>query len=422
MTKSSEVSGFYKMSPEDRLKFVRGFAGLSDDEVELLHKPDALSLGQANRMIENVIGTTWLPIGMATNFLINGRDYLVPMVTEEPSVVAAASNAAKIARAKGGFHTESTLPVMIGQIQLVDVENPMAAKEKIIRESGKILAKANEQDQVLVKLGGGAIGLDVRPIDSTIGPMIIIHLLVDVRDAMGANVINTMCESIAPMIEELIGGKVFLRIVSNLAVHRLARAKAVFLAEALGGAEVVDGILKAYAFAEADPFRCATHNKGAMNGVIAVASATANDTRALEAGAHTYASMDGVYKPLSHWSRTVDGDLMGDIELPVAVGIIGGATAVHPIAKICRKILRVQSARELGEVMAAVGLANNLAAMRALATEGIQRGHLKLHARNVAVTAGAAGELIDVVARRMIERGKINFDRAHAILEELEKK
>jgi len=311
---------------------------------------------------------------------------------------------------------------MIGQIQLVDVKNPPKAKEKILAEKERILAKANEQDPVLVKLGGGAVDLDARIIETFLGPMTIIHLLVDVRDAMGANVINTMCEAIAPMIEQLTGGRVFLRIVSNLATHRLARARATFSKEALGGEEVIEGILQAYAFAAADPYRCATHNKGVMNGIVAVALATSNDTRALEAGAHAYAAMDGAYKPLTSWERTADGDLLGRIELPVAVGVIGGATTVHPVAKVCRKILGVKSARELGEVMAAVGLAQNLAAMRALATEGIQRGHLKLHARNFAVTAGATGELIDIVAKRMVEEGKVSFDRAADILKELKKK
>jgi len=421
MSKTSELPGFYKLSPEERLKLVQEFAGLGDGEVELLRKTGALELEQADRMIENVIGTTELPIGVATNFRINGEDHLIPMAIEEPSVVAAASNAAKMARPRGGFHTESTPPVMIGQIQLVDVKNPSDAREKILAEKMQILAKANEQDPVLVKLGGGAVDLDVRIIETFLGPMTIIHLLVDVRDAMGANVINTMCEAIAPMIEKFTGGRVFLRIVSNLATHRLARAKATFSKEALGGEEVVDGILQAYAFARADPYRCATHNKGVMNGVIAVALATANDTRALEAGAHAYAAMDGAYKPLTHWERTSDGDLLGSIELPVAVGVIGGATAVHPVAKVCRKILGVQTARELGEVLAAVGLAQNLAAMRALATEGIQRGHLRLHARNVAVTAGATGELIDIVGKRMIEEGKVSFERASSILKELRK-
>jgi hydroxymethylglutaryl-CoA reductase len=421
MSKTSELPGFYKLSPGERLKLVQEFAGLSDDEVKLLQKTGSLELDQANRMIENVIGTTELPVGIATNFLINGKDYLIPMAIEEPSVVAAASNAAKMARQRGGFHTESTPPVMIGQIQLVDVKDFPSAKEKILAEKMQILAKANEQDQVLVKLGGGAVDLDARIIETFLGPMIIIHLLVDVRDAMGANVINTMCEAVAPVVEKLTGGRVFLRIVSNLATHRLARARATFSKEALGGEEVVDGILQAYAFARADPYRCATHNKGVMNGVIAVALATANDTRALEAGAHAYAAMDGEYKPLTHWEKTPNGDLLGKIELPVAVGIIGGATAVHPVAKVCRKILGVQTARELGEVLAAVGLAQNLAAMRALATEGIQRGHLKLHARNVAVTAGAKGELIDIVAKRMIEEGKVSFEKASSILKELQK-
>jgi hydroxymethylglutaryl-CoA reductase len=416
MRKISKLSGFYKLSPEKRLKIVRELAGLSKEEAELLRKTGALELKQANRMIENVIGTTELPLGIATNFLINNRDYLIPMAIEEPSVVAAASNAAKMVRPGGGFRTESTPPIMVGQIQLVDVKNPVEAREKILEAKERILAKANEQDPLLVKLGGGAKDIEVRVLTTHLGPMTIIHLLIDVRDAMGANVINTMCEAVAPLIEELTGGRVFLRIVSNLASYRLARAKAVFTKEALGGEEVIDGILQAYAFAAADPYRCATHNKGVMNGIIAVALATANDTRALEAGAHAYAAMGGAYKPLTHWERTVEGNLSGIIELPVAVGTIGGATATHPVAKICRKILGVQSARELGEVMATVGLAQNLAAMRALATVGIQAGHMRLHARNIAVMAGAKGELIDKVAARLVEDRKIRVDRAKEIL------
>ena len=422
MRKTSELSGFYKLSPGERLKIVREYAGLSEEEAELLCRTGALELEQANRMIENVIGTTELPLGMATNFLINGRDYLIPMAIEEPSVVAAASNAAKMVRERGGFNTESTPPIMIGQIQLVDVKNPTEAREKILEAKEQILEMANEQDPVLVKLGGGAKDVEVRVLTTNLGPMTIIHLLVDVRDAMGANVINTMCEAVAPFIEELTRGRVFLRIVSNLATYRLAKARAVFAKEALGGGEVVDGVIQAYAFAAADPYRCATHNKGVMNGVIAVALATSNDTRALESGAHAYAAIGGSYKPLTRWERTADGDLLGRIELPVAVGTIGGATAVHPIAKICRKILGVQSARELGEIMAAVGLAQNLAAMRALATDGIQRGHMKLHARNIAVMAGAEGELIDIVARKMVMEKKIRLDRAVEILRELKSK
>lgn len=422
MRKTSELSGFYKLSPGERLKIVREYAELSEEEAELLCRTGALELEQANRMIENVIGTTELPLGMATNFLINGRNYLIPMAIEEPSVVAAASNAAKMVRERGGFNTESTPPIMIGQIQLVDVKNPTEAREKILEAKEQILEMANEQDPVLVKLGGGAKDVEVRVLTTNLGPMTIIHLLVDVRDAMGANVVNTMCEAVAPFIEELTRGRVFLRIVSNLATYRLAKARAVFAKEALGGGEVVDGVIQAYAFAAADPYRCATHNKGVMNGVIAVALATANDTRALESGAHAYAAIGGSYKPLTRWERTADGDLLGRIELPVAVGTIGGATAVHPIAKICRKILGVQSARELGEIMAAVGLAQNLAAMRALATDGIQRGHMKLHARNIAVMAGAEGELIDIVARKMVMEKKIRLDRAVEILRELKSK
>jgi len=419
MRKTSELSGFYKLSPGERLKIVREYAELSEEEAELLCRTGALELEQANRMIENVIGTTELPLGMATNFLINGRNYLIPMAIEEPSVVAAASNAAKMVRERGGFNTESTPPIMIGQIQLVDVKNPTEAREKILEAKEQILEMANEQDPVLVKLGGGAKDVEVRVLTTNLGPMTIIHLLVDVRDAMGANVVNTMCEAVAPFIEELTRGRVFLRIVSHLATYRLAQARAVFAKEALGGEEVVDGVLQAYAFAAADPYRCATHNKGVMNGIIAVSLATANDTRALESGAHAYAAIGGSYKPLTRWERTADGDLLGRIELPVAVGTIGGATAVHPIAKICRKILGVQSARELGEIMAAVGLAQNLAAMRALATDGIQRGHMKLHARNIAVMAGAEGELIDIVARKMVMEKKIRLDRAKEILQEL---
>jgi len=419
MHKTSELPGFYKLSPEKRLKIVKEFAKLSDEEAGLLRRTGALGLEQANRMIENVIGTTELPIGIATNFRINGKDYLIPMAIEEPSVVAAASNAAKMARARGGFRTDSTLPIMIGQIQLVDVKDPPEAKEKIIENREKILAKANEQDPVLVKLGGGARGLEVRVLEAQTGPMVVVHLLVDVRDAMGANVVNTMCEGVAPLIEELTGGRVCLRIVSNLADRRLARAEAVFAKEALGGEEVVDGILQAYAFAAADPYRCATHNKGVMNGIDAVALATANDTRALESGAHAYATRTNRYRPLTTWQKTRGGDLLGKIELPIAVGTIGGATAVHPVAKICRKILGVQSARELGEVMAAVGLAQNLAALRALATAGIQAGHMKLHARNIAAMAGAKGELVDRVAARLIEERKIRVDRAKEILGEL---
>jgi hydroxymethylglutaryl-CoA reductase len=421
MKKTSQISGFYKLSLAERLKMVQDFAGLSDEEVEVIRKTGALELELADRMIENVVGTTELPLGIAVNFLINGRDYLIPMALEEPSVVAAASNAAKMARAKGGFRTSSTEPIMIGQIQLTNLKDPPEAKEVILSNKEKIIQIANEQDPILVKLGGGARDLEVRVIDTLTGPMVITHLLVDTKDAMGANVINTMAEAVAPFIERITGGRVYLRIVSNLAALRLARAEAIFAKEAVGGEEVVDGIIQAYAFAAADPYRCATHNKGIMNGVIAIALATGNDTRALESGAHSYAAMKGGYRPLTSWEKTSEGDLLGKIELPVAVGIIGGATASNPVARICLKILGVKTARELGEIMAAVGLAQNLAAIRALAAEGIQRGHMSLHARNIAIMAGAKGELIDEIAEQLVRERKVRFDRAKELLEKLMK-
>jgi hydroxymethylglutaryl-CoA reductase len=419
LEKTSRIAGFYKMSLEERLRIVAEFAGLTEEECALLRNTGSLELNLADRMIENVVGVMHIPLGIALNFLINGRDYMVPMAIEEPSVVAAASNAAKIARVKGGFQASTTPPIMIGQIQLVKVPDPHGAKYTILTHKDEILSKANEQDPVLVKLGGGAKDLEVRVIESDLGPMVITHLLVDVRDAMGANAVNTMAEAIAPLIEKLTGGKVYLRIVSNLAVYRLARAKAVFDKESLGGEEVVEGILYAYHFAKSDPFRCATHNKGIMNGIIAVALATGNDTRALEAGAHAYAARTGKYQPLTTWEVNSDGDLVGTIELPLAVGIVGGATRSNPIAKVCLKILGVKSACELAEVMASVGLAQNLAALKALATEGIQRGHMKLHARNIAIMAGATGELIDEVAEKMVEERVIRIDRAKEILQKL---
>ena len=419
MAKTSRIPGFYKLSLEERLEKVKEFADLTEEEANLIRTTGTLGLQQADRMIENVIGTTELPLGIATNFLINGKDYLIPMAIEEPSVVAAASNAAKMARVKGGFQTESTEPIMIGQVQLVDVKDPFKAKEAILSNKEGILKIANEQDPILVKLGGGAKDIEVRVLDTQAGPMVITHLLVDTKDAMGANVVNTMVEAVAPLIERVTGGKVYLRIVSNLASYRLARAKAVFAKEALGGEEVVDGIVKAYAFAAADPYRCATNNKGIMNGVVAIAQATGNDTRALESGAHSYAMITGKYQPLATWEKDENGDLVGRIELPVAVGIVGGATGVHPIAKVSRKILGVKTARELGEIMAAVGMAQNLAAIRAEVTEGIQRGHMALHARNIAIMAGAKGELIDRIVEILVKEKKIRLDRAKELVREL---
>jgi hydroxymethylglutaryl-CoA reductase len=422
MPKTSDLKGFYKLNPSERLNLVKEFANLTDDEARALGSTGALPMEQANRMIENVVGVMPVTLGIAVNFLINGKDYLIPMAIEEPSVVAAASNAAKIARTRGGFTTSSTGPVMIGQIQLVGVKDPHGSRMTVLAAKGDLLKKANDQDPVLVSNGGGARDLEVKVLDTQVGPMVITELLVDCRDAMGANAVNTMTEAVAPMIESITGGRVYLRIISNLATKRLMRARAIFDKEALGGEEVVDGVVAAYAFAASDPFRCATHNKGIMNGVTAVVLATGNDTRAVEAGAHAYASISGRYKPLSTWEKNSNGDLVGCVELPVAVGLIGGATAVHPIAKVTKKILGIRTATELGEVIAAVGLAQNLAALRALATEGIQRGHMRLHARNVAAMAGATGDLIDKVADAMVKEKKVRIDRAKEILEELGKK
>ncbi len=427
--RSSEVPGFYRRSTAERRAFVQRWAGLSDEELRALEFPPGVDAGVVERMIENVVGVMSVPLGIATNFRINGREYLVPMAIEEPSVVAAASNAAKVARAAGGFSAQSTAPVMIGQVQLVGVPDPAAARLRILDRRDELLAAANAKDPVLVKFGGGAKELEVRLVASARGPMLVVHLLVDARDAGGMNAVNTMCEALAPELARLAGGRAVLRIISNLAIHRLARAHATFRADQLAtptatGAEVVEGILDAYAFAAADPFRCATHNKGIMNGVSAVVLASGNDFRAVESGAHTYAAWqaagDGtVVRPLTTYEKDRDGNLVGSIELPVPVGLVGGATAVHPTARAVVKILGVRSARELGELLAAVGLAQNFAALRALATEGIQRGHMELHARNYAASAGARPDEVDRVVERLVREGPIRLDRAKEILEEL---
>ncbi len=418
MKKSSEVSGFYKLPIKERAQFVKEFAGLTDQEATMFEASGPLPFDIANRMIENVIGIMPVPLAVAVNFLVNGRDMLVPMAIEEPSVVAAASNAAKIARARGGFLATSTDPIMIGQIQVVDVKDTQRARFEILAQKDRILKRANDQDPVLVSLGGGARDLQVRVIDTFLGKMVIAEILVDCRDAMGANAVNTMAEAVAPVVEEISGGHVYLRIISNLAVNRLARAKAIFDRQQLGGEEVVDGIIDAYAFALADPFRCATHNKGIMNGVTAVVLATGNDTRAVEAGAHAYAARTGHYTSLTTWEKNVEGNLVGTIEMPMAVGIVGGATASNPMARLSLKILGIKTAKELAEIIASVGLAQNLAALRALASEGIQRGHMGLHARNVAISVGATGELIDVISAQMVAEKRIRIDRAKELLEQ----
>jgi hydroxymethylglutaryl-CoA reductase len=422
MAKSSVISGFYKLSLKERLAIIKDFAGLTDEEIRLLESTGSLPLHLVDHMVENVIGVFPEPLGVGVNFQVNGKDYIIPMATEEPSVIAAASYAAKMVRDGGGFHTSSTAPVMIGQIQLVKIKDAKVARKQVLDAKAQILKKANDQDPVLNSFGGGAKDMDAKIIDTTMGKMVIVELYVDCRDAMGANAVNTMAETVAPMIEELTGGHVYLRIISNLATKRLAKAWCTVPKEALGGEAVVDGIAYASAFAAADPYRAATHNKGAMNGIIAVVLATGNDHRAIEAGAHAYAALNGPYTSISKWTKNKNGDLEGVIELPMAVGLIGGAVKTHPIARIAMKILGVKSANEFAEVLAAVGLAQNLGALRALSNEGIQRGHMNLHARNIAITAGAKDDLVDKVAERMVKERKVRVDRAKEILEELTKK
>lgn len=419
MVKSSVISGFYKLSPKDRLIFLKQFADLSETDCSLLQNTGSLPLELADHMIENVVGAMPLPFGIAVNFQINKHDYLIPMVIEEPSVVAAASYAAKMIREGDGFHTSSTPPVMIGQIQVVGAGDPEAGKVQVLAAKQDILRKANEQDPLLAKVGGGAKDVEARVIQTKVGPMLIVELDVDCRDAMGANAVNTMCEAVAPMVEELTGGRVYLRIITNLATKRLARAWCTVPKESVGGEEVVDGVVNASAFAAADPFRAATHNKGIMNGIIAVILATGNDHRAIEAGAHAYAALNGSYTSLSTWDKDANGNLVGSLELPMAVGLIGGAVKTHPIAKIAVKILGVKTANEFGEVCAAVGLAQNLGALRALASEGIQRGHMSLHARNIAMAAGVPEDMLDKVVERMVKERVIRMDRARELMKEL---
>ncbi len=422
---SSRIPGLYQLPPAERIQRVGHVAGLADEDLRQLASESGLTLEQADRMIENVVAVHGLPLGIATNMQVNGRDVLIPMVIEEPSVVAGLSFAAKLVREGGGFRADANPPHMIGQIQLLDVPNTAKAHDRILVAKDSLLTQANASDPVLVRLGGGAQDIEVRVLrETSAGPMLVVHLIYDVRDAMGANAVNTACERLAPELERLSGGRVGLRILSNLADRRLARAHcrvpaSALAMEGLSPDEGVQRILEAYAFAEADPYRATTHNKGIMNGIDAVALATGNDWRALEAGAHAYAARDGRYRPLSRWWRSDEGDLKGFIELPLAAGIVGGATRVHPTALLSLTILGVETAQELAQVMAAVGLAQNLAALRALAMEGIQRGHMRLHARQVAMAAGATGEIVERVAQRMVEENVVRSDRAAEILLEL---
>jgi hydroxymethylglutaryl-CoA reductase len=420
LVKDSRIPGFYKLSREDRVKKLKEITGLSDEDLDPLANPGEVDMGVLDHMIENVVGSMTLPLGIATNFLINEKDYLIPMAIEEPSVVAAASNAARMTREHGGFTATDTGPNMIAQIQVVNVLNPEDAKTKIMEAKEDLLAFANEQDPILVRFGGGARNLRVRIFDSKVGVMLVTELIVDTRDAMGANAVNTMAEALAPRIEKITGGRVILRILSNLAEFRLVRVRAIFDKEMLGGAEVVNDIIAAWAFAEADPYRCSTHNKGIMNGIDAVVIATGNDFRAIEAGAHSYAAMNG-YSSLTKYESSPEGHLVGSIEIPMAVGLVGGATKVHPVARASVKILGVETATELGHVIASVGLAQNLAALRALVSEGIQKGHMALHARNVAATAGARGDQVDVIAEKMVKEKNVKVERAKELLEQLKK-
>jgi hydroxymethylglutaryl-CoA reductase len=414
---------FYEMSRKERLAYLKNRAKLSDGDIDAILSP--LSFGAANQMIENAIGTISIPIGIATNFVINGQERLIPMAIEEPSVIAAASKAAGIAKKTGGFTAEAERSLMIGQIQVVSVPDPVSAKRKILdgRNKSDLLAVANSKGRSV-----SALDISVREMQDSspnkMGHMMVVELVADTKDAMGANAINTMCEAIAPKIQELAGegSNVVLKILSNYATRRLARCKAVFAKDDLGGGEVVKRILYAYALAYSDTYRAVTHNKGIMNGIDAVALATGQDFRAIEAGAHAYASRDGTYRSLTRWQMTEDGDLAGEIELPLAVGIVGGIVSVNPMAKVALKIMGVKNASELAMAMAATGLAQNLAAIRALASEGIQKGHMALHARNIAVMAGAKGKQVELVSRRIASEGAVTVSRAKEVLSALRKK
>ncbi|MDV7087210.1 hydroxymethylglutaryl-CoA reductase, degradative [Rhodococcus sp. IEGM 248] len=420
MPVNSRIPGLKDSSAQQRRKVVAERTGLSDLDVAVFDPGQGLGVEQADHMIENVVGVMGIPVGVATNFTVNGRDYLVPMATEEPSVVAAASNAARMARVHGGFHTSSTDPVMQAQIQILDCPDPEAARLRVLEARTEIIELANAQDPMLVRFGGGARDLTVRLVPTRTGVHVVAHIHVDVRDAMGANAVNTMAEAIAPRLAEISGGRTLLRILTNKADLRITRTRAVFDKELLGGDEVVDDIVHASALAESDPYRAATHNKGIMNGITAAVLATGNDTRAVEAGCHSHAiAADGGYTALSHFEKTWDGHLSGTLEVPMAVGLVGGATKVHPVAQAAVKMLGVSTASELADVIAAVGLAQNLGACRALAAEGIQRGHMSLHARTIAASAGATGDELDVVVKRIIDDQRIRVEHAEKVLADL---
>ena len=416
---NARLAGFHKLTPAERAAQVAARAGLGDEVATHYAEAAGAQLALADRLIENAVSTMNLPLGIATNLLVDGRDVLVPMATEESSVIAAVCNAAKRCRASGGFTTAMSGNEMIAQIQQLGMPDPAQIRLKVLERRSDIEAICDAADPVLLELGGGFRDLEVRVIETAEGPMVITHLIVDTRDAMGANAVNTMAEAVAPRLAEWTGARTHLRILSNLADRRRVRARAVWPLAEIGGGEVRDGILSAYRFAEADPYRAATHNKGIMNGISAVVLATGNDTRAVEAGAHAYAARDGRYRSLSRWETDAEGNLVGVLELPLAVGLVGGATRLHPTAQQNLKVLGVGTAEGLARIIGAVGLAQNFAALRALATTGIQKGHMALHAQNVALMAGALGEEVDALAAALVERGEVRQDVAERLLREL---
>lgn len=415
----TRFKGFYRLSPEERLDNVAEHSGLSGEEKAIIRGEKGFSVQTADQMVENVIGYMPIPLGVAANFKVDGRDIFVPMATEEPSVIAAASNAARLAYDTGGFTTSFSGPIMIGQVHVTQLSHPYAAMAKIYENKEAILNKCNQQDPTLISLGGGALDLEVRVVKTLSEKVLVIHLFVDTRDAMGANAVNTMNEAVAPLIEKITGGKVVLRILSNLADKRIARARAVFESPFGNDKEMLHRFISAYELAAADPYRAATHNKGIMNGVSAVVLATGNDTRAVEAGAHAYAAKFGRYTTLTHYELGENRTIIGTIELPLAVGLVGGATKSHPVARTAIKMLGVKTSRELAGIIAAVGLAQNFAALRALASEGIQKGHMKLHAKNMAIQAGAKGHEIGRVVEWVVKEGRFRFDDIKRYLEKI---
>lgn len=425
----ARIPEFYKLSVSQRVRAVRQQGLLSNQDCQALASGEhTLSVQSADKMIENVIGVMGLPVGLGLNFLINAREYAVPLVVEEPSIVAALSSAAKVARSGGGFSVTSSEPILIGQIQIVNVPHPARAKAALIERKREVLNLANSLHPNMVARGGGAKDLEViiHPSSGQGGDMVVVHLLVDTCDAMGANLVNTMCEGVASLVETISEGSVFLRILSNLTDRSMVKAEVTIPIDALSGKgfdgeQVRDGIILANEFASIDPYRAATHNKGIMNGIDAVALATGNDWRAIEAGAHAWAARGSHYASLTQWTRDADGALKGTLEIPIKVGIVGGPLQSNPTVGMNLRLLGVESARELAEVMGAVGLAQNFSAVRALVTEGIQQGHMTLHARTVVAAAGAAPDVFETVVDQLIASGEIKIWKAREIITELDK-